>query len=283
MTKNRFLILLLCLALVAAVFFLLPKNSPAVAEKNQPETPETGDLEEETFGMLQLNMTMAEAETLLGKPETITTDGDIRWYYEALTVTFHNFNERVSEIQAQTGCSFTLDSDITLGSTEAEVRNAYPLAYETEGDLEIDKVNTWFYVDDPDRGLQIGITNGTVTTILLKDYGDPLLEALTVNKIILYASEGIPVQAVDKAAKRICTTMTVSEPETAPLPGSAPIGWMDFGDGTAVCLYEGDYAVVFRYEGTFEPILTASTHLEGIFTGLGDAFAQALENPTKTW
>lgn len=293
MQKKLWLILAVCLALLAAVFLLLPKNSPteqpaelgksAKTEANLVETPQSGDLERETFGGLTMNMTMAEVEAILGKPELATDGEEIRWSYESLNIAFHSFNERVSEIRALTGCSFTLNSGISLGSTREEVIKAYPLAFESGGDLDIDKVNSWIYVDDPDCGLQIGVTNGVVSEIIWKDYSNPLLEALTVNEITLYTADNEAVRVIDKAAKRICTTMTISEPEAAPLPKSAPIGWMDFGNGTAVCLYEGDYAVVFRYEGTFAPIVTASTHLEGIFFGLGGAFAQALESPTETW
>ncbi len=282
MKKNPLLIILFCLALLVVLFFLLFKK-PAIPEIKLAETPETGDLAEETFAGLRLNMTMAEVEAVLGKSANTTNDENICWFYEALTVTFHSFNEQVSEIRALTGSTFTLGSGIGIGSTGEEVSEAYPLAYETDGDLDIDKVDSWIYVDDPDCGLQIGVTDGIVSVIIWKDYGDPLLEALTVSEIMLYTTGGEPVLAIDKAAKRICTTMTISEPEAAPVPEGQPLGWMDFGDGTAVCLYEGDYAVVFRYEGTFEPTLTASNHLDGIFFGLGDAFAQALENPSETW
>lgn len=284
MQKNRLLIILICLTLAAAVFFLLSKNSPAEPTYNLAETPESGD-PGKTLGTLKLNMTIAEVETLLGEPLKVTSDETIRWYYEALTVAFHSFNKQVSEIRALTGCSFTLDSGIGIGSTESETRDVYPLAYETNGDLDIDKVNTWLYVDDPEHGLQIGITNGIVSTIIWKDYGNPLLEALTVNEITLYTPDKASVLAIDKAAKRICTILTISEPEEAPLPDGSPIGWMDFGNGTAVCLYDGDYAVVFRYEGLFDPEMTQKqkVHLDGVFFGLGDAFAKALQNPVETW
>lgn len=272
------LILVVCLALLTVL--ILSACRPAEPEK----ALEVSSAQEETSsGPLKLGMTMTEVETVLGEPELVTESEEIRWSYEALNITFHRFNERVSEIRALTGCSFTLDSGIDLGSREEDILDVYPQAYEINGDLDIDKVNRWFCVDNPDDSLEIGVTNGIVSVMIWKDHGDPLLEALTVNELILYPAEGIPVQAIDKAAKRICTIMTISEPEAAPMPEGAPIGWMDFGDGTAVCLYDGDYAVVFRYEGTFEPTLTASTHLEGIFLGLGDAFAQALENPSETW
>lgn len=284
MKKNHLLIILICLALAAAVFFLLPKNSPAEPTYNLAETPESGD-PEKTFGTLKLNMTMAEVETLLGEPLKVTSDDTIRWLYEALTVTFHNFNEKVSEIRAFPGCSFTLDSGIGLGSTREDVLEVYPQAYEIDGDLDIDKVNSWVHIDNRDNHLQLGVTNGIVSIIIWEDLGNPLLEALTVNEITLYAADGETVRTIDKAAKQICTTLTISEPEDAPMPEGDPIGWMDFGAGTAVCLYDGDYAVVFRYEGTFDPQTTPilNTHLAGIFFGIGEAFDQALQTPTETW
>ena len=271
------LILTVCLVLL---FLLLHK--PAEQQHSEP-TKVSSHIEKPTAEALQLGMTMAEVEAILGKPELVTDGEEIRWSYEALNITFHRFNERVSEIRALTGCSFTLDSGIGLGNREEDILDVYPQAYEVDGDLDNDKVNRWFCVDNPDDSLEIGITNGIVSVMIWKDHGDPLLEALTVNEIILYPAQGTPVQAIDKAAKRICTVLTISEPEAAPMPEEDPIGWMDFSDGTAVCLYDGDYAKVFRYEGTFEPQMTASTHLEGIFPGLGDAFVQALQNPTETW
>lgn len=273
------LILTVCLVLL---FLLLHK--PAEQQHSEP-TKVSSHIEKPTAEALQLGMTMAEVEAILGKPELVTDDEEIRWSYEALTITFHSFNERVSEIRALTGCAFTLENGISPGSTREDVLAVYPQAYEIDGDLDIDKVNSWIYVDDPDRGLQIGVTNGVVSVIICKDYGNPLLEALTVNEITLYTPGREAVRATDKAAKRICTVMTISEPEEAPTPEGSPIGWLDFGDGTAVCLYEGDYAAVLRYKGTFDPetMQNLKSHLEGIFFGLGDAFTHALENPTETW
>lgn len=272
------LILVVCLALLTGL--ILSACKPAEPEK----APEVSSAQEETSsGPLKLGTTMTEVETVLGEPELVTEGEEIRWSYEALNITFHRFNERISEIRALTGCSFTLDSGIGLGNREEDILDTYPQAYEVDGDLDNDKVNRWFCVDNPDDSLEIGVTNGIVSVMIWKDHGDPLLEALTVNELILYPAQGTPVQAIDKAAKRICTIMTISEPEATSMPEEDPIGWMDFGNGTAVCLYDGDYAKVFRYEGTFEPQMTASTHLEGIFPGLGDAFVQALQNPTETW
>ena len=273
------LILVVCLTLLLTAL-ILSAHKPAEPEK---ALEASSAKEENSIQKLKLGMTMAEVEAVLGEPELVTEGEEIRWSYEALNITFHRFNERASEIRALTGSSFTLDSGIGLGNREEDILDVYPQAYEVDGDPDNDKVNSWFCVDNPDDSLEIGVTNGIVSIIIWKDYGNPLLEALTVNEITLYAVGSEPIRAMDKAAKRICTILTISEPEAASMPEENPIGWMDFGDGTAVCLYEGDYAVVFRYEGTFEPILTASTHLEGIFTGLGDAFAQALQNPTETW
>ena len=278
-----------CLALLAVLFLLLYKSAPQQPSEQLKDSSSVKitaeNVDDEAFGKLKLGMTTAEVEVILGKPELVTDSDEIHWSYEALNITFHSFNERVSEIRAFPGCSFRLDSGIGLGSTREEVMNAYPLAFETDGNLDIDKVNSWIYIDDPDRGLQIGVTNGGVSVIIWKDYGNPLLEALTVNGITLYAAGGETARAIDKAAKRICATLTISEPEEALMPEGTPIGWMDFGNGTAVCLYDGDYAVVLRYEGMFDPEITQNQkiHLDGIFFGLGDAFAKALQNPAETW
>lgn len=283
-------VLAVCLALLLTILFLLPlrPDTPPTSgsEKGTKldtdfvESPQTGDLKKETFGELQLGMTMTEVTDLLGAP--VTTDDEICWNYESLIITFHPFSERVSEIQALPGCSLVLDSGIGLGSTIEDVIFTYPLAFETDEEPDGDR---WFYIDDLEFGLQIRIRNGTVDEIIWEDYSDPMLDALTVNELTLYAADGREVRAIDKAAKRICTIMTISVPEEAPSPEGSPIGWIDFGNGTAVYLYDKDYAAIFRYEGTFAPktLQNSTPYLDGIFLGIEDAFAQALKNPTETW
>ena len=80
--------------------------------------------------------------------------------------------------------------------------------------------------------------------------------------------------------------LTISEPEEAIGEKSGVSMWMDFGNGTAVELQGNDRAAVWTYSGdTFDPNKTdgLTWHLTGVFQGLDDYVAQALEDPTATW
>lgn len=111
---------------------------------------------------------------------------------------------------------------------------------------------------------------------------------LTSNEITVYTP--VPdlwmiTQVTDRAAKRICTILTISEPNPAEQPGDVPTAWLDMGNGTVVGLFSRDYAVVYSCDGLFDPHSADSLtpHLQGVFLGLDDTLAKVLENPTETW
>ena len=240
-----------------------------------------------SLGGLRLGMTQEEAAALLGEPASVK-DGENIWLYEDLTLEFSSFNGQLVKLLAQPGCGLALNSGVGFGSTQEAVTQAYPAAYSLPGDPETEKVDVWYWVEGDGFSLQIGTANGTVGRIILDTSGDPLLNALTVNELTLYAaaSEGwLVVDITDKAAKRICTTLTISEPEPVTPPEYAATDWLDFGSGTAVGWFGNDYAAVCRYAGTFDPDTAADLqpHLQGVFSGLDDAILQAMANPNETW
>ena len=234
------------------------------------------------LGGLRPGMTKDEVTALMGEPVLVKEDTD-EWFYGSYYVYFHSFTETVHNITTGGGCQLTLDSGIGLGSTEEAVLAAYPNHILGNS---VDAVS--YHISIGSDELMIETTDGVVTQIQLYNTGNPLLEALTVSEITIHtaASEGwLTVIAIDKAAKKICTTLTISDPEPADRPEGDPTDWMDFGSGTVVGLYDDDYAVVYRYDGVFDPDSTDNLRscLEGVFVGLNDAFLNALRNPTETW
>ena len=234
------------------------------------------------LGGLRPGMTKEEVTALMGEPVLIKEDLN-EWFYGSYYVHFRGFDETVHSVTTGGGCQLTLDSGIGLGSTEEAVLAAYPNHILGDGAGTVN-----YHVSLGSDELMIETTGGVVTLIHLYNTGDPVLESLTVDAITLYTVEKhgwATVNVIDKAAKRICTTMTISEPEPADLPEEDPLAWMDFGNGTAVGLFEGDLAGVYRYEGAFDPGASEQWRLVlfGEFPGLEDAFQQALENPTETW
>lgn len=96
----------------------------------------------------------------------------------------------------------------------------------------------------------------------------------------------VQTRIIDKAAKHICITMTISDPEEAFKEKDGVSRWIDFCNGTAVELRGDDIASVYTYTGeTFDPdkLDGLTWHLEGRYTGLDNAVEQSLANPTETW
>ena len=131
--------------------------------------------------------------------------------------------------------------------------------------------------------------NGQVNRVIVEYLGDLMLDALSVNEITIYRWTGKfweTTTVLDKAAKYICTVLTISEPEDAAGEKTGVSMWMDFGNGTAVELPGSDRANVWTYTGdTFDPDKTdgLTWQIGGVFDGLDEYVAAALEDPTATW
>ena len=111
---------------------------------------------------------------------------------------------------------------------------------------------------------------------------------LTSGEITVYTPAPdvwLTTQVTDKAAKRLCTVLTISDPEPADPPGGVPIAWLDFGNGTVAAVFPGDYAVVYTCAETFSPDLQTAleTQIQGTFPGLEDTLLQVLDDPGESW
>ena len=298
-----------CLALViAAPRFLSnpPQDSTAAPGQTQLNTKEETP-EDLSFGGLTLNMTQQQVLALLGDPEQISEEEPLRWFYPSVTVQFHSFDQKVCRIWILKGCELTLPNGIGIGSPEELLKDVYPdlpimreyykapfleKAYPSSiQDYTENMQDTQHQLHTDDITMYIGICQGSIEYFSLLRHSDPMLEALTVNTITIHT----PVDAgrswecvtvTDKAAKGICTVLTISAPEAPWAEKTGASRWMDFGNGTAVELYGNDHAAIFTYSG--QALDSSRTdgltwHLSGCFQGLDDYVARALESPTETW
>lgn len=255
------------------------------------DAPPERSPDELALGGVMPGMTEDMVQTVLGVPAKVledSGDGLFRWCYEALTVAFHSFDRTVSWIQALDGSGVRLDNGIDFSTGQEEVIRRYPEAHVTGGDPDVDKCDTRYAIEADRVTLTIETFKGTVTTLRLEDHRNPLLEALTVGKLTIHLSSDAgwqTVKAVDKAAKRISTVLTISEPEPGEMPEGMPLKWLDLGSGTVVGLLGDDYAVVYTCAGDFDSDSNdnLTPHLSGRFEGLDDAVRQATANPTETW
>ena len=247
--------------------------------------------DEAFLGGIMPGMTEDMVQTVLGEPAKVledSGDGLFRWCYEAMTVAFHSFDRTVSWVLALDGSGVSLNNGINFSTGQEEVARRYPGAYVTEGDPAVDKHDTRYTVEGDFITLTIETVKGSVTTLRLEDHRNPLLEALYADEIALAGGqvEGwLIVDAVDKAAKRIATILTISEPEPTDMPEGMPTAWLEFGSGAVVGLLGDDCAVVYSCDGPFDPDSNdnLTPHLSGRFEGLDDALKEARLNPTATW
>jgi len=274
----------------------------------------------ETISDLKIAMTEQEILDLLGEPVTTgnvemeTPDGAVHksWFYKTGTnpdvrtdtqLSLANVGDGwfLNEIYLHSNSGLTLSTGIGIGSWIDEVQTAYPDASCTEWTaIENDKEvrGRMLSLGDP-AGLSIQVENG-VTWIRLGPWlqipdeelwnADPELPYnLTSGELIHYEwrdKAWVQTRIIDKAAKHICITMTISEPEEAFKEKDGVSRWIDFCNGTAVELRGDDIASVYTYTGeTFDPdkLDGLTWHLEGRYTGLDNAVEQSLANPTETW
>ena len=276
-------------------------------------------LTEESISGLTLGMTEAEITAILGQPgqtgnvAMTCSDGSVRfcWFYKTgsdpdrmndtqLTLADTGEGWFLNEISLHGDSTLTLSTGIGMGSTDAEIEAAYPQAVRAqETSMENDQIrhHNRYTVED---GLTIQTTDGRCDAITLgswlqmppEDLQDtepnPQPYDLTSNEITVYRYTGKlweTTTVIDKAAKGICTVLTISEPEDGESPESAADCWLDFGNGTAVLLSGGDFATVYTYDTAFDPDHpeTMTLHLGGVFPDLDRYVAAALEDPTAGW
>lgn len=261
------------------------RHTEPVSELNEPVEEQNDPTF--SFGGVSLDMTQDQVRELLGEPTEITEEESPRWFYPTHVVRFHAFDETVSSIGILTGCELKMTNGIGLGSTEDAVKNAYPDA-DINPNYNEHTADTSYHVYRNDQFLLIGTADGEVVFISLICHKDPMLEALTSETIAVYT----PVDAgrswecvalTGRAAKLICTAMTISDPEDPTAEKTGYTQWLDFRNGTAVELYGNDHAAIFSYSGeALDPSRTDGLvwRLSGCFYGLDDYVANAISSVT---
>lgn len=216
--------------------------------------------------------------------EGVEPDDNGLWSGDGLTIRFDPFTGEVCKLVAAEGCTLTLPNGLGIGSMVWEVEAAYPMAKPLDG--------TYTILGGGDVELTMQTENDVVTELVLQAHGDCLLHALTVSELTIYTTSDAgrtwdAVRVIGKAAKRICTTLTISEPEPWE-EGTANHEniWIDFGNGAALAMDGHDYASIWAYSGEkLDPARTDGITwvMNGVFTGLNGTVTQALADPTEIW
>lgn len=230
---------------------------------------------------------LALGQWYLGRTEPeegVEPDESGLWSRDGLTIRFDRFTGEVCKLTAAEGCALTLPNGLGVGSTAQDVEAAYPTAFPQDGGYTI--------LGSEGTELTVQTENGIVNGLVLQAHGDCLLHALTVPELTIYTSSDHgrtwdAVNVTSKAAKRICTTLTISEPE----PWEAGTAndeniWIDFGNGAALAMDGHDYASIWAYSAEkLDPARTGGMTwvMNGVFTGLNGTVTQALADPTEIW
>lgn len=267
----------------------LSQDIPAQnGDMSESQPFESSDMDPFSFGDLSMDMTQEQVLALLGEPEQISEEESPRWFYPTLVIRFHSFDQTASSISSLTGCELALASGIRLGSTEEQVETAYPEVH-IDPNYNENNADTCYQVSRGSQTLLIGTAGGQVVYISLHCHADPMLNALRSDSITIYT----PVDAghswkstvvTGKAAKTICTVLTISEPEEPSEEKTDFICWLDLGNGTALNLYGNDTAAIYTYNGeALDPSRTDGLvwHLSGCFPDLNYYVTRAMEETSS--
>lgn len=272
-------------------------------------------LQTETIGGLKLGMTEQEFSAIIGKPNNTSNvsmespDGAVHfnWFYDMGTKQNHDTvlaladigdGWFLNEISLSADSTLGLSAGIGIGSTDEEVAAAYPLAAQTEEVVVENDQSISRFVYTVEDGLSITTENGVCTHIRLGPWlqmppeeaweTEPPPYDLHSNAITIYQwgdEQWHTTKVIDRAAKWICTVLTISEPEVSTGETAGVSAWMDFGNGTVVELQGNDRAAVWTYEGAFDPDRTdgLTYQLGGVFLDLDDYVEKALADPDAGW
>ena len=113
---------------------------------------------------------------------------------------------------------------------------------------------------------------------------EPLWQSLTAAEIVVHGADGSQVTLIDRAAKNVGTVLTISDPELAEKPGTAPNWWLDFGNGVYLAVYgQGDLATVYTGDHLDTTLETMTEERTGVYLDLDSTLESAMEHPTETW
>ena len=272
-------------------------------------------LQTETIGGLKLGMTEEEFTAIMGQPDITgnvsmeTPDGAVHfsWFYDTgaepnndTQLSLADIGEGwfLNEIYLSADSTLTLSTGIGIGSTDEEIAAAYPQSERRKEELIKNDQRIGRCVYTVDDGLQITTENGVCSSITLGRWlqippeeaweTEPLPYDLHSNEITIYQwidEQWHTTKVIDRAAKWICTILTISEPETPTGEKTGVSAWRDFGNGTAVELQGNDRAAVWTYEDDFDPDRTdgLTYQLGGVFLDLDDYVEKALADPDAGW
>ena len=220
----------------------------------------------------------------------------------------------LSSIWITSPCTWTLDTGIGIGSTRDEVLSAYPdaqLESDTADGVAVDRNWEQFYYRAGDLYLTITLRDEAVASIelgglnadpdpdaIVQPEADPYTftpyETLSGETVTAYTrtENGWEGQMLTgAAAKRIVTTLNITDPEPGDAQGE-PVLWLEFESGGVLALYnETGAGAIYRLEDqtAFETALAAGrdpspalTLIEGcVFPDAWEDVMQALDEPTE--
>lgn len=267
--------------------------SLAAVDQTPPEILTT-----ESIGGLKLGMSQELVASTLGTGYEESMETVLR---ENFRIMAWNYPE--AELQfADTGDGFflnkivlTMDSPLTLStgisaqSTAAEFLAAYPEAQTVveAGDPYSDGVaEQYLLVGNENGGLRF-YTDGIIYGIWLGPLvpePEPIANLLHAGEIVVHGADGTEVTLIDKAAKKVSTVLTITDPEMASYPGESPKWWLDLDNGYYLAVYgHDDLATVYSGDRLDTTLATMTEELTGVFLDLDSTLQSALENPMETW
>lgn len=252
----------------------------------------------ESIGGLKLGMSQQEVEAVLGTDYRADAVIELRENFNVVTVSYPEAELRF----ADTGDGFflnkivlTMDSTLALStgisaqSTAAEFLSAYPEAQTVveAGDPYSDGVaEQYLLVGNENGGLRF-YTDGIIYGIWLGPLvpePEPIANLLSSGTIVVQGADGTEVTLIDKAAKKVSTVLTITDPEMASYPGENPKWWLDLGNGYYLAVYgHDDLATVYSGDRLDTTLETMTLELTGVFLDLDSTLESAMQNPTETW
>lgn len=258
-----------------------------------------GDLLTNTsIGGLTLGLSQEMVENVLGTDYEASAVTELRanfktvtWHYPGAELRFADTGDGwfLNHIRLSDDSTLTLSTGIGVHSTEAEVWAAYPdvQVAAAEDPYPESPASPFLYCGDVRGGLRFYVELNAVYAIELGPLTlepEPLWQSLTAAEIVVHGADGSQVTLIDRAAKNVGTVLTISDPELAEKPGTAPNWWLDFGNGVYLAVYgQGDLATVYTGDHLDTTLETMTEERTGVYLDLDSTLESAMEHPTETW
>lgn len=262
------------------------------SSQSEPADP----VSQESIGGLTLGMTTQEVEAILGTEYRAEAVTELRKDFKTVVLRYSDAELQfadmgdgwfLNQIHLSGDSTLTLAAGIGMDATEAEIRAAYPDVIQATEETDPDSegvARTFlhsrellrFYVDG---GELYEIELGPLVLVPA-----PLWQSMSAPEITVQSADGTSVTLIDKAAKTVCTVLTITDPEPAEHPGESPQWWLDFGTGVYLAVYgHDDLATIYTGDELDTTGATMTEEQTGVYLDLDDTLASALANPTETW